>query len=95
MVGEEQAVKPGAQMILPLIAFAWIVILSVVAGLCVAARAGDLAQPGRATSGVEREPQESPAWQEPPAWGLTDEVEITARALAPDGSLLGSGGIAA
>jgi hypothetical protein len=82
-------------MILPLIAVAWIVILSVVAGLCAAARAGDLAQPARATSGGERGPREPQAWQEPPAWGLTDEVEITARAPAPDGSLLGSGGIAA
>ncbi len=72
-------------MILLLVVVTWIVTLSVVAGLCAAARAGDIAQPAPApvAAGCGR------------ARVSPEHGEILAHAQAPDASLLRSGGIAA
>ena len=80
-------------MILLLIIAVWTVVLSLVAGLCVAARVGDLERP---TRGYARTPTEQ---AEPLAWEQAEHAEIWAHANAqpvePDAALLGSGGIAA
>jgi hypothetical protein len=48
-------------MTILLIAFAWTAVLSVIVGLCAAARQGDLAQPGQRQS-AERSPSDRLGW---------------------------------
>jgi len=80
-------------MILLLIIASWTVVLSLVAGLCVAARVGDLERPTRVYAPVR------PGQAEPLAWEPTDDAEISARANAQpverDAVLLRSRGVAA
>jgi hypothetical protein len=82
-------------MILPLIIAAWIVVMSLVAGLCAAAHVGDVELLTRAGAAARTDKAQSPAWE--PA-----HLEISARANAhagratqADASLLQSGGVAA
>jgi hypothetical protein len=83
-------------MIVLLIIAAWIVVMSLVAGLCAAARVGDVGLLTRASAptGVGQAP--------PLAWEPSQHVEISARAnvragRSPEGDapLLRSGGVAA
>jgi len=57
-------------MIVLLVVVAWIFVVSMITGLCLAARAGDRLQPARAPIGRE-EPTEAGAWE---------QIEISARA---------------
>jgi len=57
-------------MIVLLVVVAWILVVSMITGLCLAARAGDRLQPARAPSGC-KEPTEAGAWE---------QIEISARA---------------
>jgi hypothetical protein len=80
-------------MILLLVVAAWILVLSLVAGLCVAARAGDLAQLAHAPGPAGRERTES-------AWEPAEHLEIAARANSRAArqewaASLRSGGVAA
>jgi hypothetical protein len=83
-------------MIILLIIAAWTVVLSLVAGLCAAARLGDVGLLTRARAPVR------PGQTEPLAWERAEHFEITARAnvapqpeAASDGSLLRTGDLAA
>jgi hypothetical protein len=60
-------------MILLLVVAAWILVLSLLAGLCAVARAGDLAQLAHAPGPAGRERTESP-------WEQSEHLEIAARA---------------
>ncbi len=57
-------------MIVLLVVVAWILVVSMIAGLCMAARAGDRLQPARAPIG----------WEEPTEAGAWEQIEISARA---------------
>jgi hypothetical protein len=76
-------------MIVLLVVVAWILVVSMITGLCLAARAGDRLQPARAPGGWE-EPTEAAAWE---------QVEISARARLrpadPSTSRLHRDGVAA
>jgi hypothetical protein len=61
-------------MILLLVIAAWILVLSLVTGLCAAARAGDLAQLATAPAGRGR--------REVALWEPLEHLEISARANA-------------
>ena len=81
-------------MILLLVIAAWVLVLPLVAGLCAAARAGDLAQLDHASAPI--------GWGEAPAWEPVEHLEISARAnlrpvgsAEPGASLLRSDGVAA
>ena len=85
-------------MIALLVIAVWILLLALVAGLCAAARGGDLAQ--RFTDAPA-----AAGWQSAhaPAWGQADQLVISARAeaagsraeLQPDAPLTHSRGVAA
>ena len=68
-------------MILSLAVIAWIVLLSLVAGLCAAARAGDLAQPASARR----------ARRKPTGWESFERAEIVAHANPRAGAAAGPG----
>jgi hypothetical protein len=80
-------------MIVPLVIAVWIVVLLLVAGLCGAARKGDLAQSARAT--------DTSAWErgESRLWEPSEPFEISARATArpsdSESPALHRGGVAA
>jgi hypothetical protein len=61
-------------MILLIVIAAWIFVISVVAGLCAAARVGDLTQVAHASANSGRGRAESPAWEP------LEHLEIGARA---------------
>jgi len=82
-------------MIFLLIVVAWIVTMSVVAGLCVAARLGDAEQPTRAAAAVGGAAAESSGWDAPEPAAMFEPAEVFAGAQAPDGARLRRGGIAA
>jgi hypothetical protein len=68
-VGEEPATKRELTMIVLLVVVAWILIVSMISALCLAARAGDRLQPAGAPAG----------WEEPTEAGAWEPVEISAR----------------
>jgi hypothetical protein len=70
-------------MIILLAAVAWIVLLSLVAGLCIAARVGDSAR-------LQQEPAGA-AMPESHAWELREHLEIAARAGFRPGRSVESG----
>ncbi|MGP0100387.1 MAG: hypothetical protein ACLPUT_02050 [Solirubrobacteraceae bacterium] len=81
-------------MILLLVIAAWILVVSMVAGLCAAARTGDIAQLAHASAPI--------GWGESPAWEPVEHLEISARAnlrpvrsAEPGAALLHSDGVAA
>lgn len=83
-------------MILLLVIASWILVLSLVTGLCAAARAGDFAQLTHASAAA--------GWgaAEPLAWETAEHLEIAARAnvrlVRPAGTgaaLVRNGGVAA
>jgi len=83
-------------MILLLVIAAWVLVLSLIVGLCAAARVGDLAQLAHASATGGRGRTESPAWEP------FEHMDIAARApLRParraesGASLLHSDGVAA
>jgi hypothetical protein len=81
-------------MIFLLIIVAWIVVMSLVTGLCVAARVGDVELLTRARAS-------QPGQAQSLAWEPAQHVEVSARAGArsaraeADSSLFQSGGVAA
>ncbi len=83
-------------MILLLVIAAWILVLSLVAGLCAAARVGDNAQLARASATGARRRAESPAWE--PLEHLEIAAHTPLRPVRPaesSASLLHSDGVAA